>query len=140
MTPYYPAIWAQLQRADRFDKYAAESREAGFALADTCDDVYAFVMEKAAATYASDGTPAGEALRAATFVEDLVRSARVTGQKTASDADVGTALEQLATVAYVDTVLKTAAETATGDKLAEINNIRLLGREYGVELLRNLVG
>lgn len=139
MTPHYPHIWAQVQRATRFDKYASESVDASADAARVASEVFEDVLSKAASYGASD-TPQHVAANVAALAVDLFDSARATGAKTASEADATDSIEQLATVAYLDTLLKTASANLTGDALDTAVRARLLGREYGVELLRGLVG
>lgn len=140
MTRHYPEIWRALQPLTRLEKYASESPESASQLARTCAEVFDLFLEKAAGEYSSDGTPAGAALLAATFAEELYDTKRALGEKVASEDAVDLALEQLATVAYVDAALKTAADGMSGEEYAQTQHLRLLGREYGVELLKNLVG
>lgn len=140
MTPHYPAIWKALQAVGRFEKYASESADATVDLARTCSAVFDQFLTKAASSYESDGTAGGEALRAATFAEALYDSHRAVSDKTASVDTADEAIEKLAAVVYVDTVLKAASDNMSGEQLSQTHHLRLLGREYGVELLKNLVG
>lgn len=140
MTPHYPAIWAALQRANRFEKYAAESSEASVDLATTCYEVFGEFLEKAATEYQSDGTPGGDALRAASFAEDLRNTGARIGEKVAAEEATDDILEKLAAVVYTDSLLESASEKLSGVAKDEAYQLRMLGREYGVSLLRNLVG
>ena len=140
MTPHYPEIWRLLQATTRFEKYASESADAAVDLASTCSRAYDAFLEKASGAYASDLSPAAEALRASSFAEDLYEASKVAGEKVASETVADDAIEKLAAVVYVDTVLKTAAAGMTGESYAQTQHLRLLGREYGVELLKTLVG
>lgn len=139
MTPHYPHIWAQLRRVGRFEKYAADSSEAQADLATVADEVFSDFMAKAA-SYGDGETPEALALKAASFAVDLYDSASATGVKVAGEDVALGNIEQLATVAYLDGVLKAASENLSGADLDEAQRVRLLGREYGIELLRNLVG
>jgi hypothetical protein len=140
MSAHYAEMWRLLQATERFEKYASESELAAGDLASTCSRTFETFLEKAASEYDSDGTPAGVALQACSFAEDLYAASQSLSEKTASEADADHALEQLATVAYVDSVLKTASESMTGEDYANTQHLRLLGREYGVQLLKTLVG
>lgn len=139
MTPHYPYVWAQIQRATRFDKYASEGADAAVDLARVASEVFEDVLLKSASYGASD-TPHHVAANMAAFAVDLFDSARATGAKTASENDATDAIEQLATVAYLDTMLKSASANLSGEALDTAYRAQLLGREYGVELLRSLVG
>ena len=140
MTPHYPEIWRLLQTAGRFEKYASESLDAQHELAGTCSGIYDQFMSKAA-EYAPGHSPAGAALQAGRFGAALYATAvSVNGEKVAS-ADVAvTAIEQLATAAFLDVHLKTAADKMSGEEREATQTVRLLGREYAVDLLRSLVG
>lgn len=138
MTTDYPAIWAAVQRASRFEKYASE----GGALTDlaaACNDAYELFATKSAA-YGRTDSPEDAARCAISFGLDLYNTARGMGEKVASEQAAGSTLEHLGAVALVDATLKHAAESMQGSERAATERLRLLGREYGVELLRNLVG
>lgn len=135
MTAEYPRMWALLQKADRFEKTASEDQ--GQHLAAACSQIYDAFLTKAAA-YTRDFSPRGVALGAISFAADLNDTAVSTGNKVASD--VADALEQLGAVAFLDETLKQASVGMPADQAASTNTLRLLGREYGVELLRGLVG
>ena len=139
MTHLYPHVWAQVQRVSRFDKYASESDEAQADLARVSHEVFGDFIVKSSA-YGETSTPHHVAANAAAFAVDLYDSARATGVKVASENEATSSVEQLATVAYLDEVLKTACEKLSGDSLDTALRARYLGREYGVELLKTLVG
>ena len=140
MTPHYPEMWRLLQTAGRFEKHASESLDAQHQLAGTCSSIYDTFMSKAA-EYAPGISPADSALQAGRFGAALYATALSVNREKVAGVDVAaTALEQLATTAYLDATLKTAAEKMSGDDREAAQTVRLLGREYAVDLLRSLVG
>lgn len=139
MTRHYPLIWRELQTLTRFDKYASESSEASGALTEAAFNAYALFSEKSA-EYGDVATPEGAAKAAASFAVDLYNTAGSLGEKRAELNDASDTISQIATVAYLDAMLKTASDGMSGDAQATTDVVRLLGREYGAELLKSLVG
>lgn len=138
MTPHYPEIWAALTRTAETEKTAGVSSDASVFHARTASGAFELFMSKAAAYYDTE-TAAGAAKAAAAFGYDLVESARITGTKVAAVDVAGRSLERLATVAFVDRVLSDAMSKTAGDETEKLAHMRVLGREFAVEILRSLV-
>jgi hypothetical protein len=139
VTTHYPEIWAALQRLDETEKTASVSSDASRFHADRASMVFDLFMSKAA-SYNDVATAAGAAKAAAAFGFDLVDSARATNTKVAAEDLAGRSLEKLATVAFLDRVLEDAMAKTAGDESEKIAYMRLMGREFGIEILRSLVG
>lgn len=139
MTPHYTEMLRALTRTTRFEKHASLGGDAARDHAVSCSEAYELFTQKAA-SYGGEPTASGAALRAAQFAADLYETSASVGVKVASENDALAAIEQLSAVAYLDASLKVAAEHLSESDLAATQQLQLLGREYGVELLRGLVG
>lgn len=138
MTHHYPEIWAALQRTGETEKTASVSSDASLFHANTADSAFELFMSKAA-SYGDTTTATGAATAAASFGYDLLDSAHVTRTKVASADVAGRSLERLATVAFVDRVLSDAMSKTAGEETEKLAHMRILGREFAVEILRSLV-
>lgn len=137
MTPHYPEIWALLQKANHFEKNA--SADSALDQASACSGIYETFMKRAS-VYGTDGSPTEDAVGAISFAYALNNTALSLGEKVAAYDNAASALEQLGAVVFLDTTLKQASVNMTGEQLESTQRMQLLGREYGIELLRGLVG
>lgn len=127
---HYPTFWKALQTVAGLEKLAssddlAVAGEAQQLLASTCDQLF--------------GTVKGASSNIATPLLELRDSAKVIGEKVASDAGVvGEYLQKIATAAFVDDVLSAQLEKLSGAEYDATRSVQLLGREYAVHLMRGL--
>ena len=144
MNPFYVPVWSALDGVARLEKvaHATEGRDAAecqFKLAAECSRLYDFVRGQAVSANPRGSDPAGVALSVTKFAAALAFTKHCLGEKTAAVDDIRDILLKLATAAFVDTVLEGANASLTGvEKVAGLR-VQLLGREYAVELMRELL-
>jgi len=145
MNAHYPELWRQLRIVGRYEKFASEA-EGTYApvcqerLAQECSAIFDLVRSKAAEYVPNiPGLPSklAEAYGAARFVTSCMNTHARLGEKVA--ADPAPLLWKLATAFYLDDVFTDMLEKSAGAKQEATYRARSLGREFAVELMRELM-
>jgi hypothetical protein len=140
MHPHYPALERDLKVLAAFEKTAAVAapeftNEVNERLAAASSEIFEDVVTKA-----TSGRATSKMAAVADFLLGVRESHLATGVKTASSPDVvADTLTKLATALYLDDVLTESIAKSTGATKAASVSARLLGREYAVSLMRNLL-
>ena len=110
--------------------------------AELCDSLFCKVQKLASESPISADLPRKEAMVAqmVRVVLDLRETHEATGEKFAAAPEVVIeSLKKLATAVFVDGVLGEQLEKLAGTERDSTRAVQLLGREYAVHLMRNLL-
>jgi hypothetical protein len=130
----YSTLWQNLQTVAGLEKLAAGndrlvSQQAQVVLAGTCDDIFGQLTKTASSPE-----------KLASEVMAMRDAHRITGEKLAASPVVTAEyLQKLAVATYVDGILTGQLEKLSGEEYDAARSVQLLGREYGVTLLRGLL-
>jgi len=143
MHPKAPSIERGLRITVAFQKVASELEpedqvEAQERIAAACDELFTSLVS--AAAIPTGASPTEKAAGVMTFVLEMRNTLSSSGQKTAASPEL--ALEsavKLATAIYVDEVVSGQLPNLAGEAKVSALRTRLLGREFAVSLLSNLL-
>lgn len=141
MHPNYPELCRDLKVVSAFEKVASQveeefAPEAAEKLALACNEVFESVLTRSGAS----GRYEVKSAQVIDFVLTLRDSHVEVGEKVATDTTlVSESIMKLATAVYLDDVISQTLPTLQGEAKEAALTTRLLGREYAVTLMRNLL-